>query len=352
MISEIPSPSACHLLYLLQLLLLFSALFCGCSYCCRYGLYQTWPFAECRCPETPALLIGRTAADVPAYEPFRPNFLSLGNELAHLVIDEGGPSRHIPPHLVSRCLPPRETNRCNSFYPSPMPVVFDAASRISRKSSCRHPGPVQPHVNIHLLLYRCPPPSDFRLGWMYFAATTSHLQVVSLLPWRFGNSAADVIDSFICVRIQAFLPNACFSSADSQLRVGAPVGGYIDPSSGNARSDQLVGLPTALLLDWKLTCRNTLPPSPWNLNMDAIYGLPQLSARNLTYARVPHVNFRFSAAPAISSVYTVPACRAEDDEAIGRQLGRAQRIAYAPADLLAAPALSPPSRGPSLTQLA
>ena len=152
-----PHPAGLPTVIDFHLFLLFSALNFRQFLIFHYGLYQMWPFFEIRCPGAPAPLIGRTTADVPAYAPFRPTVLSMANELTHLMIDEGDPNRHIPPHLVLRFLLPRETNNRKSFYPTPMPVVSDAASRISRKSTCRPPGPVHPPANLHLRLYRCSP---------------------------------------------------------------------------------------------------------------------------------------------------------------------------------------------------
>ena len=62
--------------------------------------------------------------------------------------------------------------------------------------------------------------------------TPTQLQVATLLPWRYGSTPAERVDSFIFVRLQAFVSKAAFASAPAALlRVGMPVVGFVEPSS-------------------------------------------------------------------------------------------------------------------------
>lgn len=115
---------------------------------------------------------------------------------------------------------------------------------------------------------------------------------------------------------------------------------------GTAKSAQLSGWDKADLVEWQLSSAHTLPPSPWDLCMDAIFCLPQLSGKNFSYHRIPKPLYSFAAAPAVSSTYAAPACDASAAVAIGRGLDLAQRTALAPATLSAAPAFVPPPRAP------
>ena len=167
------------------------------------------------------------------------------------------------------------------------------------------------------------------------------------MNYRFGSSAAETEDSFVYVRIQAFLSKAAFARGPAQLlRVGPPVVGFLEPSSGSSKSAHLVGWDVANLSEWQLTSHDTFPTSPWEMCMGAIFCLPQLSGRNFPYSRLPKPLYSFAAAPAISTTYASPACPAEDATDISRGLDLAQRAAYAPALLANAPAFVPPPRAP------
>ena len=102
--------------------------------------------------------------------------------------------------------------------------------------------------------------------------TPTQLQIITLFPWRFGDlRQLETRDSFIFARVIAFASTAAFSAAACRVSVGEPVVGFLQPSSGDSRSAQLVGWHTCSLQDWQLTAGNTLPPSPWDLCSDTLY---------------------------------------------------------------------------------
>ena len=60
------------------------------------------------------------------------------------------------------------------------------------------------------------------------------------------------------------------------------------------------------------------PPSPWGLNHDNIFSIPQLSAANLGYARASRVHFAYVSAPLVSNIPPSPSCKKADAEVIYR----------------------------------
>ena len=147
-------------------------------------------------------------------------------------------------------------------------------------------------------------------------------------PWRYGNSATEAGEIFIYVGILAFPPKAVITNApDVCLMVGMPSVGFSESSSGNAKSAHLVGWGVAHLLGWQAMSRNTAPPPPRGLDMDSIFFAPHLSGRNSPYASLPKPSYSFAAAPAVSSTYASPACRADGAQSLASGLGLAQRAA-------------------------
>ena len=72
------------------------------------------------------------------------------------------------------------------------------------------------------------------------------------------------------------------------IKLGSCVMGFIEPSSGDSKSAQLVGWDTCSIETWRATSPNTVPAG-WDLNMDAVYCTPQLSGENFHYMRLPRV---------------------------------------------------------------
>ena len=59
----------------------------------------------------------------------------------------------------------------------------------------------------------------------------------------------------------------------------------------------MVGWGLDPLLDWQIASPHTIPHSPCDFNSDVIYVLPQLSAANLAYTRLPNACLNYLAAP-------------------------------------------------------
>ena len=70
--------------------------------------------------------------------------------------------------------------------------------------------------------------------------TPAQLQVVTLIPWRYGATAGELCASFIWVRLNAFTSKAFFRSAVQVIAVGDAVVGYVEPTNGKCQSAQLV----------------------------------------------------------------------------------------------------------------
>ena len=102
-----------------------------------------------------------------------------------------------------------------------------------------------------------------------------------MFPWRFSDlHQLEQRDSFLFTRVIAFASTAAFSAASCRVCVGEPVVGYLQPTSGDSRSAQLVGWHPCSLNDWQLMAGNALPPSPWDICIDTLYiilnGFPPL----------------------------------------------------------------------------
>ena len=153
--------------------------------------------------------------------------------------------------------------------------------------------------------------------------TPGQAQVVTMVPWRVGNTPGETQNSFIFVRLQAFISKAFFRTPVQVLAVGDPVVGYVEPTNGDSRSAQIVswgpvGLVTSeihfVICDgshspdlefWARTSPVTLP-NHFEVHTDAIYPLPQLHSHNFDYLRVPHLNVGVFSAPHLQSVLTIP----------------------------------------------
>ena len=227
--------------------------------------------------------------------------------------------------------------------------------------------------------------------------TPTQLQVVTLISWRYGNDPRENDESFTFCRINAFDSKSLLTIGGEDfldcaptflpnpavfIKVGDPVVGFLEPSSGDAKSAHLTGWGKTDFLTWQgarmdtcmvtavfssdsldssfFSCSTPFPPSPWGLNPDNIFwfgrptflsdgnvmganvGLPQLSAGNLVYARAPQVNFFFASAPLVSDISPTPRCKKEDADLIYRNLDDSHRLFFGH---LASPAGTRPLAG-------
>ena len=141
-----------------------------------------------------------------------------------------------------------------------------------------------------------------------------------MLPWRFGG--IEEYDSFIFVRVTAFASRALFASSADMISIGDPLVGFLEPSSGETANAQLVSWRKASFEEWRFTSANTMPPSPWNFSSDIIFMIPQLSANNLFYTRLPKalatfavpLRFPLCFSPVFGQVCQAPRCPAGSPE--------------------------------------
>ena len=124
------------------------------------------------------------------------------------------------------------------------------------------------------------------------------------------------------------------------------VQGFLEPSSGDTKSCQLVGWDVSSMGDWRMTNPNTVPAN-LDLNMDSIYCIPQLAGGNFAYTRLPHVTHGVFASAPVQGTYAVPQ---EPSDLLIDQL-RAQALSqfrlYGSASSAVAFAPPPPARGRS-----
>ena len=69
--------------------------------------------------------------------------------------------------------------------------------------------------------------------------TPAQLQIICIPPWRFGTTIAENANSFVHVRIEAFVSKAIFRTAIQVLKVGESVVGYVEPTNGGPKGAQL-----------------------------------------------------------------------------------------------------------------
>ena len=137
--------------------------------------------------------------------------------------------------------------------------------------------------------------------------TPAQLQVVIKAPWKYGSTSAETENSWTYARVQAFVSKSLFSTPAQVVKgficresifsfswhihcLGTCVTGFIEPSSGDSKSAQLVGWDVCSFDHWRAMAGTTVPNN-WEFNMDAIFVLPQLSGTNFDYTRLPHVSF-------------------------------------------------------------
>ena len=139
---------------------------------------------------------------------------------------------------------------------------------------------------IHILIH----PSCFLLGRVGHATFTGALlQIVAQLPFRYGLSSAETAISHVFCRVQAFTSQAAPASGTSFLRVGEPVVGFIEPTNRQAHSAQLTGWDRTSLDEWRTSSPASFPVR-FDLNKQAIFDTPQLSALGFSYLRPPKCN--------------------------------------------------------------
>ena len=118
--------------------------------------------------------------------------------------------------------------------------------------------------------------------------TPAQLQIVIKIPWRYGTNSAETGQSWMLARLVAFVSKSLFAQPAQVVKLGSCVVGFLEPSSGAASSCQLVGWDVCPYETWRSLSPSTVP-TQWDLNMDAIFCIPQLAATNFNYTRLPHV---------------------------------------------------------------
>ena len=107
------------------------------------------------------------------------------------------------------------------------------------------------------------------------ADAPAQLQVITKVPWEFGPSKAEVGSSWMLTRVHAFASKSLFSKPAQIVKLGSCVVGFTEPSSGNARSCQLVGWDICSIDDWRAASPGTVP-SQWDLAFNREFFHPSL----------------------------------------------------------------------------
>ena len=147
-----------------------------------------------------------------------------------------------------------------------------------------------------------------------------------MVPFKYGLTAVESTHSWVFCRVQAFSSQAAPSSGTSFLRVGEPVVGFIEPTNRKAHSAQLTSWDRTTPEFWRLSSPASFPIR-FDLNSNAIYRLPQLSAHGFSYLRPPKCNVLRFETPVPASAGAPPAEVASPDrsKSRGRSKSRAPR---------------------------
>ena len=95
--------------------------------------------------------------------------------------------------------------------------------------------------------------------------TPAQLQVITRIPWKFGSTKAESGNSWLLVRVQAFMSKSLFAKPAQVVKLGDCVVGFAEPSSGTARSCQIVGWDVCSVEDWRAASPSTVP-AQWDLS--------------------------------------------------------------------------------------
>lgn len=97
--------------------------------------------------------------------------------------------------------------------------------------------------------------------------TPAQLQIVTRVPWRYGSTAAEKECIWALFRIQAFTSKSLFATPARAIQLGAVVRGFLEPSSGDTKSCQMVGWGVCDLSEWRMRNPHTVPAN-FELDMD------------------------------------------------------------------------------------
>ena len=124
--------------------------------------------------------------------------------------------------------------------------------------------------------------------------TPASLQIVVKIPPRYGISSIEKENSWAHCLINSFSSQSAFGCAGKLIRVGDPIDGFAEPTSGGPDSSQIIAWGVCDPAVWKMTSPASVP-NYFELNHNAMYRLPQMGAENSLYARSPETYFAFLA---------------------------------------------------------
>ena len=129
--------------------------------------------------------------------------------------------------------------------------------------------------------------------------TPALFQVIVRLPFRYGKSRFETLDSWIDVRVSAFTSAAWFLDEQAVLKVGDPVSGFLEGSNSKEHfGSQLTGWDKCSAADWQLLDSASLPPKI-ELNSDVLSALPQLHRDGFPIVHSPNVTYGLFTAPEV-----------------------------------------------------
>ena len=294
------------------------------------------PAAAKALTKAPPAPIGLTAAGTPVYAPFQPSVASLAVQLTPFLRTAVGLNGALPlPTGLELVRAPDDSQtqlKLTPFFALKNRMMFGYVAEIKLSSGDGTDTPAQ-------------------------------LQVVCRIPWRYGVTSAGAALKFltifgnsrnfspferdfswIYVRVQAFASKALFASAATIVKLGSCVSGFAEPTSGSSKSCQLVGWDVIQPADWKILSPSTFPVQ-MDINMDAIFVLPQLSGVNFFYTRLPQVSHCVLSAGPIGGTYALPAELTGTLVTQLRQQHLAQSLMYGSAPSAVAHVPPPPGRG-------
>ena len=145
------------------------------------------------------------------------------------------------------------------------------------------------------------------------------MRIVVHLPFRCGSTRTNSYDSWMRVRISAFISAAALDPAVQMLRVGGPAAGFVEPTNSQEHEGaqftwrlnnrcvsisaslhpfgvtRLTGCAQTLVSEWRLLSAARCP-GKMELGSGEISALPRMGSRNFDMPHAPNVTYgRFAA---------------------------------------------------------
>ena len=128
-------------------------------------------------------------------------------------------------------------------------------------------------------------PADRECG----TKTPAMFQIIIRLPFRYGKSRLETVDSWLDCRVSAFTSAAWFADEQAVLKVGDPVSGFSEGSDGKEHFGcRLTGWDKTAAQEWRLLDAASFP-AKLEMNSHVLSALPQLHRDGFSITHQPNL---------------------------------------------------------------